>query len=331
MSLIFPPSLTPKSITWSLDPNFVPQESPSGFVARTARGMRKWSADLTMPPLTDEDAAIFSAFLTEAANHDGSFYLHNPGQALRGSFDASELLTNGDFTNGTTGWSLADSAALKVGSRLARVTNGGAVTSSIYQDAALTIGASYVSIGAFMQGGAADCRMVALRTSDTNFYVADNAVPYGVNVKSFTVSTSATTRVAYGVGTSVAGDDVYLSYASLARCLLVSGASQTGDSLAVDGGDASSNGLLKVGDMFTLMIDGVPSLHRLTRDLDTNSTGDGVLYFEPALPGSPADNAPIILRNPFCRMFIPGLASEAGYAPPRIASFSLSCRELVNR
>lgn len=326
-TLVFPPSLTPAKIDWHLDRGGVMNRGLlSASMQRVDFGFQSWRASVGMPTLVEEDAAIFQAFMNEACRFDNHFYFSFP-QSLRGSFDASEVLTNGDFTNGTTGWSLANSASHKVGSRLARVENGAATAAYIYQTKTLTLNVPYVVVAYFYIGSAADNRVVVLRSSDLVNYISNTDVPYGAYVATFTPTTSADTRIGLGVGTTTLGNYTFTPYVSASRCLLVNGASQTGSTLTIDGGAVSTNSLLKIGDMFTVMVDSVPSLHRLTRDLDTNSSGQGIVRFEPALPGSPADNAPLILNNPFCRMLIPEHSTSAMFTPPMLMGSAFECVE----
>lgn len=326
-TIVFPPSLTPAQATWELTNNVAGGSNPWGQVQRISRGSPVWSCSFAMPTLEGEDMAIWQAFEAQAARGDVRFYMPHP-EPLRGSFDNSELLTNGDFTNGTTGWGTSGTA-ISAGSRLLRVeynvpSGGGA---DARQDAPLEAGQAVVFVAAALPGNVAG---VQLRLDDpaTSTVATTSATGPSLVVLSHLAQQTGNYRFRLRHRSNVVqGDYVYWAFASASRCLLVNGAAQSGSSLNVDAGDASTNGLLKVGDMFTVMIDGVPSLHRLTRDLDTDSSGEGTLYFEPALPGSPADDAPIILRNPFCRMYIPAHNASSAYKPPMHGSFALEAVE----
>jgi len=80
----------------------------------------------------------------------------------------------------------------------------------------------------------------------------------------------------------------------------VAGGSQTGSALLIDGLPVSSAGLLRAGDW--MEVGG--ELKRLTADLNTDSTGTAYALFEPGLRNSPADNAPVIFRNPMGRFLL---------------------------
>lgn len=93
---------------------------------------------------------------------------------------------------------------------------------------------------------------------------------------------------------------------------LVKGASQTGNTLAIDGCDASVTGWLKEGDHFQVG----DELKVITADIDTDGAGEATLQFEPPLRSSPADNAGIITSNPQCVLMLAadnvGWSEEAG-------------------
>lgn len=324
-TIVFPPSLTPAQATWELTHNVAGGSNPWGQVQRISRGSPVWSCSISMPTLAGEDMAIWEAFEAQAARGDVRFYMPHPFP-LRGSFDNSELLVNGDFTNGTTGWSNLSSSTISAGSRMLRVLNNGFTGSPVYQQMNLDAGKAYVFVLDALPGSTDSVR-ARFRDDTTTLSVFQNFAAPSRCVLSSLAETTGQHAARIETVVSTEGSTFYIQRASLSRCLLVNGASQTGSSLNVDAGDASTDGLLKVGDMFTVMIDGVPSLHRLTRDLDTDSSGAGRLYFEPPLPGSPDDNAPIILRNPFCRMYIPSHNASSMYKPPMHGSFALEALE----
>ncbi len=70
---------------------------------------------------------------------------------------------------------------------------------------------------------------------------------------------------------------------------LVKGASQTGNSLIIDGCTISITGWGKAGDYFNVS----SRLYCLTADANTNGSGEVTLAFEPPIITAPSDNAPI--------------------------------------
>lgn len=333
MSLVFPPSLTPSQVEWEFLDNVIVNESPlSRAIQRTERGGRRWQAAVTMPTLEGEDAAIFRAFMSQASRATW-FYLHNPGHAQRGSFDSAELLTNGDFSGGTTGWT-ASGATISEGSRLLRIENSGAATGRAYQDFSLTAGDTVVGVVDVLAGSTGAVK-VTISDVGTGTVLATLAVASDTDaeriVLSATAANTGTHRLSIYTNTSTTGDYAYAASASVSKCALVKGASQTGGKLTIDALPASTNGLLRAGDMACFYVDSVPHLVELTRDLDSNASGEATMFFEPPLPGSPADNAPVIFAKPFARMFIPKHGHAVSYTPPKFQGNTFSCVEDITR
>jgi len=92
-------------------------------------------------------------------------------------------------------------------------------------------------------------------------------------------------RVARGTASSSAGTP------------LVKGASQTGNSLIIDGATASKTGYLKAGDYIQIGAGISQRLHMVTADANTDGSGNSTLSIEPALRTSPADNLAIVVAN----------------------------------
>lgn len=102
---------------------------------------------------------------------------------------------------------------------------------------------------------------------------------------------------------------------------LINGAGQTGRSLASDGWPVSST-VLQAGQFVTIN----NQLLQLTANVVSNASGQATLTFEPPIRVSPADNAAIEFKNPYCLMYMleePTISVEAGY----VYSLSLNLRE----
>mgnify|MGYP003647377633 CR=1 FL=1 len=78
---------------------------------------------------------------------------------------------------------------------------------------------------------------------------------------------------------------------------LVNGASQTGNSLIIDGATASQTGYLKAGDYIQLGTGISSRLHMVVADANTDGSGNATLDIEPALRTSPTDNLNISVSN----------------------------------
>ncbi len=102
---------------------------------------------------------------------------------------------------------------------------------------------------------------------------------------------------------------------------LVNGAGQTGRTLNTDGWPLSTT-VLQAGQFVTIN----NQLLQLTENVTSNGSGVAVLTFEPPVRVSPADNAAIEFKNPYCLMYLveePTLSGEVGY----VYSLSLNLRE----
>ena len=102
---------------------------------------------------------------------------------------------------------------------------------------------------------------------------------------------------------------------------LVNGAGQTGRTLNTDGWPLSTT-VLQAGQFVTIN----NQLLQLTENVTSNGSGVAVLTFEPPVRVSPADNATIEFKNPYCLMYLveePTLSGEVGY----VYSLSLNLRE----
>lgn len=83
---------------------------------------------------------------------------------------------------------------------------------------------------------------------------------------------------------------------------LVKGASQTGNSLLIDGAVINQTNWGYAGDYF--VVNG--ELKRLTANCNSNGTGEVTLAFEPRLRASPADNAALTFNPATCTMIMTG-------------------------
>lgn len=76
---------------------------------------------------------------------------------------------------------------------------------------------------------------------------------------------------------------------------VVNGASQTGDTLAIDGWGASQSNVMRAGDVFTVAGDN--AVYMVGEDADSNGSGEVTLNISPALRVSPADGAALTISG----------------------------------
>jgi hypothetical protein len=91
---------------------------------------------------------------------------------------------------------------------------------------------------------------------------------------------------------------------------LVKGASQTGNSLIIDGFTNGVTGILKAGDWFNLGSGSSTRLHMVLDDVNSNGSGEVTVDIWPSLRESPSDNAAVTLTN--CKL-LARLKSDVGY------------------
>lgn len=87
---------------------------------------------------------------------------------------------------------------------------------------------------------------------------------------------------------------------------LSSGTTQSGSGLHTKGWPISTNGLLLAGDWFEWQ----GELKQLSAPVNSDAVGLAYMQFRPGLAGSPADNDPIIVQEPFGRFIYPAGARE---------------------
>lgn len=78
---------------------------------------------------------------------------------------------------------------------------------------------------------------------------------------------------------------------------LVNGASQTGDSITIDGCTASQTGWMKAGDYIQLGSGASASLHKVLQDADSNGAGQITLDIWPSIRNAPANDATVVKSN----------------------------------
>lgn len=124
--LIWPPSLRVSSAEWSLIGNAGESRSPLNGVGQTIdRSGDRWKVTLNVENASDRatvaERSIAEAFLASIRNKNNRVWVTPPGYAPRGSFPATELFANADFSNGVTGWTTT-LASLTVHDRVGRLT-----------------------------------------------------------------------------------------------------------------------------------------------------------------------------------------------------------------
>jgi len=91
---------------------------------------------------------------------------------------------------------------------------------------------------------------------------------------------------------------------------VVLGASQTGDSLNIDGLPTSTTGYLLPGDYIQLGTGATATLYKVLTQVDSNSSGEATLDIWPNIRTAPADNATVVVSNTVGNFRLAGGATE---------------------
>lgn len=105
------------------------------------------------------------------------------------------------------------------------------------------------------------------------------------------------------------------------------GTAQSGYGIHVKGLPVSTAGLLLAGDWVEIITSQGSELKMLTADLDSDAAGLGFLQFAPALRGTVADNAPIIVHRPMGRFISTADAIEYQDEPGIVTTSSFDFEE----
>ena len=281
--------------------------------------------------------AMMQAFLARLRGKQNRFYFSDPSYVQRGSFATAELLANGTFSNGTTGWSGTGGNTITVSSRTLRST-----LTSVGADQSVRAAATVSSV---VNGNAYAARMMVNAGRGTmryNLYAGWSAGAADINSSGIQTAAGLVTIANQYMsnapvhislldaisGRSVAGFQE-VSYASLARCALANGAGQTGSGLYIYGLPLSTSDILMTGDQVEVITSLGSELKILTAALNSNSSGEGHMLFEPPLRGTVANAAAVIIYKPMGRWILAGNAPEWNNAPGMLTSATLDFEEAV--
>lgn len=176
--VILPIDLIPSAVEWRLIDNSGVFSSPlSGTVRRVSRPGNRWGARLTYANLNAAKRHRLMALLSSLRGRVNSIYVPDVSTVQRGSMAAPELLSNADFSNGLTGWSLSGATGAAANGGL-RIKATAALTEiDFYQSATLSNvlpyairslyfagpGSSGVSVGPAIDGGQLNNYSTSLR------------------------------------------------------------------------------------------------------------------------------------------------------------------------
>lgn len=226
--VLWPLDLCPSSQTWSIIGNAATFTSPLSGATRTyGRPGARLGCTMTFPAMKGQDRARLLAFINTLLDRSNRVWVPDFSTTRRGSFPAQELLTNNDFSNGTSGWSV-DNGTLSANDRVMRLT---ATTPAAYvafaRSATMTQYAPY-ALRSFLRDGPQTAGLsVGPYLNAGNNVVGEYSTARGLITASSVNDAGSATQNAPAVFASTSGftAGAYLEchWSSLARCALVDG------------------------------------------------------------------------------------------------------------
>lgn len=304
----------------------------SGALRTLQRGGDRFSWNITVSQASDKEAFPMRAALrnirTALRGQANRIWFADPSYKLRGSFPTGELLVNGNFDRGAAGWSTSN-AALSVADGYARVQNtttgGGVILNA--NAVPIVSGPSYVLRALLYPGNIQSWAVIGGPTAVSTSYVASGALTApGLFIAAFQAS-GTTFFIGLQCVSALVADFVHFLYASLSRCALVNGGSQTGPNLNITSlYPTSTNGLLLPGDRVQIGT----QLNTVVAPLNSDGFANG--YLQCALPwrSSPANLAPIIIDKPMARCVLANISDGWDESPGGFADFNLQIQESLD-
>ena len=231
VEVLIPPSVLPVS---PVDHELTDDGSAS-FVPKFARGRAQsqvWSAPRwrfrpKFEAMRGSDNAALARAIA-ACQGRGGVVRWSPGIAPRGSFPATELLTNNDFSNGTTGWTAGSQWSLSSSDYALRSARSAV---SVAGDAALATLSSGLSQYApyagrfFINGARGYPSSSTFRIDDRNNTVSGSTLTgFGMLTQSIMTGSGGNIQLALvdlAVSGIIAGDHLNIGYSSLTRGMQV--------------------------------------------------------------------------------------------------------------
>lgn len=110
---------------------------------------------------------------------------------------------------------------------------------------------------------------------------------------------------------------------------LVSGPSQTGDQLVVDGWTPSAPGVLLAGDWIQVGTGATARLHKVLDDANASAGGVTTLRIWPSLRESPGNNSAVVTSNPVGAFRLASNDCQWSVAIARIYGLAFAAREAI--
>lgn len=330
MDLLFPLLSRTAKVTPSFISNTAVGRSIFSNVARTLqRSGSHFGFDIMVAKVNNRDV-LKAALRNLRVGMDGQanrLWFADPSYRQRGSFPTGELVVNGAFAAGAAGWTTSN-ATLSVADGYARVQNTTTSAGVIDNTSAIALvsGVAYVVRVLTYPGSVAGWAVSGGTTSFSSSYFGSGGLSaQGLFIQALTAS-AANFFLSLSVNSTVSGDFAHFLWASLSRCALVNGGSQTGSKLNIQGLPASTAGLLLPGDRVQIGT----QLNAVAAPLNSDGSGFGVLQCQLPWRASPANGAAVIISNPMARCILSDNTGSWDESPGGIADFEFQMEESLD-
>ena len=119
-------------MSWELRSLTAINRSPLNAVVTTLeRPGAHWAVRMPYQNLAESRRARLQSFVSSARGHAQRFYVPVYGWTRRGSFPSSELVTNGTFADGTTGWTAGTGWSLSASDEVLRATQTSSAANNV--------------------------------------------------------------------------------------------------------------------------------------------------------------------------------------------------------
>jgi hypothetical protein len=309
----WPSTLIPNEVDWSLTDNVAVNTSPLTGATRTyARPGRRWSVRITLRSLQDARRHEALSLLAALRGRENRLLFTDITHFRRGAFPTSEALTNSAFES-TSGWDTSNAnLVISASGGLLRARRAGVSTDyTIRHTSAITTvsGAAYAFRVLALSGrGAMDYRLrlgTTLGGSETAQDSTDYTSEGWRTITALAGGTSTYASILDGIGSRSVGFYQEFSSPSFSRCARVNntpngGVAQTGSVIYIQNLPTSTDDLAIAGDLCEIG----GELKRITRALNSDSSGEGTIHIEPAMRAGTVQNSPVIFSQPVGRFIL---------------------------
>lgn len=344
--LIFPPSLLPTRVTWTLQRNVATYTSPLSYASQRNDVNRsaRWRATIEMPPLAADEAALLSTWLDQISRgeHVGLVpVFQNTALSRESGFPAFVDLNSAWTAQPTlSAWtqsgligpayvSNGQVAMVRAGAPMGFITRSFAVTSQLPYYFASDVAPQQTPGGVVVGNG-----------GNTILYFDNRGAPVIGRSSGVVYSSNAAIQVTLDVSTAFRASR-FASF-RLHRCYITEVSAAAGSyAVQINGGDpanavANIVRMMAAGQFFAIQSSRGWELKRATLGAEgiTGSAINGVatagscqLSFEPALRGSVSANAGVAADQPVCRMRLATPESTAVVDAPNFSGFTFDLIE----